>query len=479
MLAYSMLYLTAVGTPIACAAWALSAVLRRCGRPERWVWLVGLAFALAVPLLILVTTPDATTSAADSVPTGIVGLPELFAISERSAPIGSGSYVLALWALLSVGLAARWAWGSYRLHRASRSWLPGTIDGVDVHLTDDVGPAVAGILQPRILAPTWLTELPESKRALVLRHEQEHIRARDPLIVGIVRLARVLVPWNPVVLWLAARLVRAVELDCDRRVLQATRDVRAYGTTLLDVSARRPSGLLAAAAFAESEAPLRSRILAMTTPPRSVSLAAIFASVVLGIVLLVGALEIPVPAVRIQLEIGGTRPVAEQAATAPAFQPSVTRPRLVNQEAVRQVAQLELERLTGQELDITVQSAPRARQSVQPSFTPVSYQPIMLNRPEVGRALLEAYPPELRDRGVGGTTILELRVGTEGRVLDRRVQSTSGYPAFDEAALRVVDMMRFEPARNRDQRVPVWVSQRATFVPAAVTSDYVDHHAVR
>jgi TonB family protein len=184
-------------------------------------------------------------------------------------------------------------------------------------------------------------------------------------------------------------------------------------------------------------------------------------------VLLVGALEIPVPAISIQVEIGGAPPAAEQA-----FQPSVTRPRLVNEGEVREVAQLQLERLT-------VQAASPERQRVQPHFTPVSYQPIMLNRPEVGRALLEAYPPELRDRGVGGTTILELRVGTEGRVLDRRVQSTSGYPAFDEAALRVVDLMRFEPARNRDQRVPVWVSQRATFVPAAVASDLVDHHSVR
>jgi TonB family protein len=479
MLFYSMLYMAAVAAPIACAAWALSAVLRRYGRRERGVWLAGLVLALAVPLMVLGTTPDTTAPAADPATIGMVGLPELIAVSEQSAPVGAGSYIIALWALLSVGLALRWAWGSYRLHVASRVWTPGTIDGIDVHMTGDVGPAVAGIFRPRILAPTWLTELPWSQRALVLLHEQEHIRAHDPMVVALARLARVLVPWNPVVVWLSARLIRAVELDCDRRVLQATRDVGTYGTTLLDISARRPRGLLAAAAFAESEAPLRSRILAMTTPPRSVSIAAIFASVVLGVVLLIGALEIPVPAIRIQVEIGGAPTLHERAATARAFQPSVTRPRWVNEEEVRQVVQQELERVTGQDLDVTVQTATPEPRPVQPKFTPVSYQPFMLNRPEVGRALLEAYPPELRDRGIGGTTILELRVGTEGRVLDRRVRSTSGYRAFDEAALRVVDMMRFEPAKNRDQRVPVWVTQRATFVPAAATSDFIDHHAVR
>ena len=479
MLAYSMLYVAAVAVPIACAAWALSAVLQRHGWPERGVWLGGLALAIAVPIVGLGTTPDATASAVDHTATGVIGLPELIAFSEPSAPIGTGPYLLALWALLSAALATRWAWASYQLRLASRSWTPGTIDGVEVQLTGDVGPAVAGVFRPRILAPTWLKDLPQASRTLVLLHEQEHIRAGDPIVVAVARLARVLFPWNPVVAWLSTRLIRAIELDCDRRVLEATSDVRAYGTTLLDLSARRTGGLLAAAAFAESEAPLRGRILAMTTPPRSVSIAAILASGVLGVVLLVGAFEIPVPAIRIQVEIGEAPPAPERAVTRAAFQPSSTRPRLVNQEEVRQVAQLELERLTGEDLDVTVQAASPERQRVQPRFTPVSYQPIMLNRPEVGRALLEAYPPGLRDRGIGGTTILELRVGTEGRVLDRRVQSTSGYPAFDEAALRVVDLMRFEPARNRDQRVPVWVTQRATFVPAAVASDLVDHHSVR
>jgi TonB family protein len=398
----------------------------------------------------------------------MVGFPELIAVSEQSAPIGAGSYILALWALLSAGLAAKWAWGAYRLRLAARAWTPGTIDGVDVELTDDVGPAVAGIFRPRILAPRWLTELPEVKRALVLLHEQEHIRARDPMVVAAARFARVLVPWNPIVVWLSARLIRAVELDCDRRVLDETCDVRAYGSTLLELSARRPGGLLAAA-FAESDAPLRSRILAMTTPPRTVSIAAIFASVVLGAVLLVGALEIPVPAVRIQVEIGQAPPVPARTVTRGSFQPSSTRPRLVNEEEVRRVAERELERVTQ-----------RARVvEARPSFTPMSVEPMLLNRPEVGRALLEAYPQDLRDRGIGGTTTLELRVGTDGRVLDRRVQWTSGYPAFDEAALSVVAMMRFQPARNRDQRVPVWVRQRATFVPAAPTSDFIDHHAVR
>jgi TonB family protein len=85
----------------------------------------------------------------------------------------------------------------------------------------------------------------------------------------------------------------------------------------------------------------------------------------------------------------------------------------------------------------------------------------------VAQALVDVYPADLLAKGLGGTAILTLRVGPEGTVLDRRAVQTSGHAALDEAALLVVDEMRFSPAMNRDQRVPVWVNQRVTFRPPA------------
>jgi TonB family protein len=457
VLPYTMLYTVAVGAPIALAAWSLGSALRRYGRPERGVWLVGLALAFVIPLAGLILSRSSTDSVRETARPDVVGLPELLVVPADAAPVSAESYLVSLWILLSGFLALRWAWGTYRLHVASRHWTFGSIDGVDVSVTEDVGPAVAGVFRTRILTPSWVAVLPEEKRSLVIMHEQEHIRARDPFVVMIARIARVLVPWNPVVWVLSTRLVRAIELDCDRRVLRRTSDVAAYGTTLLDISARRPSRLLAAAAFAESEAPLRSRILAMTTPPRAVSIAAIMASVVLGVVLLVGALEIPVPAIRVQVEIGQTPPAPAEAAITPPFEPSSTRPRLLNEEEVRVVAELELERLIG-----TPAADHHAPTSV-PKFTPVSVQPSLLNRQDVGRVLAEDYPKELRDAGIGGTVTLGLRVGPEGTVVERSVERSSGHEPLDEAALGVTDVMRFEPARNRDQRVPVWVSLPVTF----------------
>ncbi|MGE0158872.1 MAG: TonB family protein [Gemmatimonadales bacterium] len=465
MLLYSMVYAIAVGTPIACAAWVLAAVLRRYGRPERAVWLGALLLALALPLVVLAgySTADGTASS-ESLGDAVVGLPDIISVSESAAPVSLDAYAIALWALLSGVLLARWALGAHRLRAASRAWRPASIDGIAVSLADDVGPAVAGVFRPRIVAPDWLTTLPAAKRTLVLMHEEEHVRARDPLVMLVARAARVAVPWHPLVWFFSLRLTRAVELDCDRRVLAKRADVRAYGTTLLDISARRPSRLVAAAAFAESEAPLRSRILAMTTPPRAVSLAAIAASAVLGVVLLVGALQIPVPAVRIQVQIGespSARPV--QAAVAPAFRPSSTRPRLLNEREVQQVGEAEIERLVS-EGGLFVQSRPGSPTNiVMPKFTPASIHPTLLDRQQFGSALAEAYPQELRDAGIGGTTVLLLRVAPDGSVTNVRVQESSGHESLDQAALDVTSVARFQSARNRDQPVPVWVRLPVTF----------------
>jgi TonB family protein len=280
-------------------------------------------------------------------------------------------------------------------------------------------------------------------------------------VVALARLARIVLPWNPVVWLLSSRLVRAIELDCDRRVLRRCPDVGSYGTTLLDISARRPGRLLALAAFAESEAPLRSRILAMTTPPRSVSLAAILSSVVLGVVLLVGALEIPVPAPRIRIDVGPPAQGLVQAATPPTFRPSSTRPRLLNEDEVQRPGRAEIEKLA-QGLHVeTSEGSPTS--VLMPSFTPMSVRPVLLNREAVARALVDAYPQDLRDAGVEGSTTLLLRVAPDGLVQARRVERSAGHESLDEAALGIADIMRFQPALNRDQRVPVWVSLPVTF----------------
>ena len=95
--------------------------------------------------------------------------------------------------------------------------------------------------------------------------------------------------------------------------------------------------------------------------------------------------------------------------------------------------------------------------SAAPQFTPMTVRPELLNTNEVQRALVRAYPPLLRDAGIGGTAVVWFFIDENGRVLKNQISKTSGYPALDEAAIQVAQQMRFSPALNRDKKVQVWV----------------------
>lgn len=90
-------------------------------------------------------------------------------------------------------------------------------------------------------------------------------------------------------------------------------------------------------------------------------------------------------------------------------------------------------------------------------FVPFEVGPRLTNADQFQRALLRAYPAALRDAGAGGVVVLQAYISEEGRVLEATVAGSSGYARLDEAALGLVDVMRFSPAMNRDRKVAVWV----------------------
>lgn len=98
-----------------------------------------------------------------------------------------------------------------------------------------------------------------------------------------------------------------------------------------------------------------------------------------------------------------------------------------------------------------------------PAFTPMTVRPQILNETEIVRELQRAYPPLLREAGIGGTVKVFFFIDADGRVANAVLAETSGYGPLDEAALRVARTYRFDPARNRDERVPVWVQFPVTF----------------
>jgi TonB family protein len=467
MIPYVMLYTVAVGIPILLGAVAVAAILRRYGRPERAVWTCALVLAFALPVISLLDPVRNTPVVGPAPAAGVIGLPEVVAVPVPRSSLDLGRLLVALWLGVSLSMATHWMLATLRLSWSARSWRPGMINGVPVLMTDDVGPAVSGVLRPRVLAPEWLTTLPPRERELILMHEEEHVRARDPMLVAAARTARILTPWNPVVWTLTAKLVRAVELDCDRRVLKRSSDVAAYGRTLLEVSARRPGGLLAAAAFAESEAPLRNRILAMTTPSRTISIAAIAAATVLGVVLLVGALGIPVPTVSLDVQLGvAAAQTPDQTPTVTVFdtpptpppppQPAVEvpRPSVALGDSITWPRRFIARSPDG---DVTAYRVGPTEPVGEPEFTPMTVRPTLTNAAEVSSALMREYPAVLRDAGIGGAPVVWVYITETGTVGATQIHESSGFEALDEAAMNVARVMVFTPAKNGDDIVATWV----------------------
>ncbi len=65
------------------------------------------------------------------------------------------------------------------------------------------------------------------------------------------------------------------------------------------------------------------------------------------------------------------------------------------------------------------------------------------------------YPPDLYDRGIDGDVVLRLFVDAAGRLVPESVTvvTSSGYSAFDSAAVHGATQMRFTPAQRHGTAV--------------------------
>ncbi len=188
--------------------------------------------------------------------------------AERALGAGRGRSRW-VWAVGSLLVALRYGRASRRLAATLRSATTATVAGEPVLMVRDGAPALVGVVAPRIVVPAWLTEFDAALQALVIAHEAEHRRAGDVWLVHGLALLLIALPWN-VPLWLMGRrLRRAIELDCDARVLARHPDVQRYGRVLLTVAQRRGLGAsLIAPALAEPVSLTEERIMALTTTER-------------------------------------------------------------------------------------------------------------------------------------------------------------------------------------------------------------------
>ena len=292
------------------------------------------------------------------------------------------------------------------------------MDGEEVLLTLDLGPAALAGGRPGIVLPSWTLDLDRSLRRLVLRHEREHLMAGDPwLLLGGIG-ALVLAPWNLALWWQLGRLRLAIEVDCDRRVLRAERataaDIERYGLLLMALG-QRGHGLLRLAmpALSEPVSSLERRIAAMTDriPPRRWLRASLLAGAALAVV----ALACATPSPNRVAGPNGNLPE-------PAPSPAVV-------DANQTFFEFQVEK----------------------PVTPLNNAP-----PE--------YPGMLRSQGTTGTVMAQFVVGPDGTadVSTFRILG-SPHDLFSAAVRNALPKMRFTPAEVGGRKVKQLVQQPFVF----------------
>jgi hypothetical protein len=109
---------------------------------------------------------------------------------------------------------------------------------VEICTTDALErPSVIGFLAPRILIPAWLLErMTPAELDQIVLHETEHLRRGDDWTNLLQKLALVLFPLNPALVWLERRLCLEREMACDEGVIRRTREPRAYAACLTSLA---------------------------------------------------------------------------------------------------------------------------------------------------------------------------------------------------------------------------------------------------
>ena len=273
-----MAYAALVGALIATGAFAVERLVASAGRARRFVWLAALALALAVPLAGTTAAPTApavqeATSAVSSLVNGTPAAGSWSALTALPVPGGvkpgriaalawGASSLMALFVLGCVLLVVAWR---------QRRWERRRVAGTPVLVSRGFGPALVGLVEPKVVVPAWVLRLEPGARDAIIRHEEEHARARDHLALLYGGLVVAVFPWSPAIWWMCRRLRAAVELDCDERVLASGIGVADYGGVLLEAGGRSRRWWGFAPAMGHPESLLERRLKTMSEKPGKMS----------------------------------------------------------------------------------------------------------------------------------------------------------------------------------------------------------------
>src|SRR5512133_871596 len=288
-LAYSLV----VGVLIAVAARLAERAALVLGRTTRYVWVVAMLLMLGTSIGSLgfrayeqqranaATATQSDATAAASVPaawwqslipaeastarTSVATAlrQRIAAWTERLSPFDLTVFVV--WALLTTFVGALVLHATLEGRRLLHASEAREMKGMRVLVTDALGPAAVGLGATAVLLPRWALELEDQLLDLVLRHEREHLEARDPALLFYGLVFIVLLPWLLPLWWAWQRLRLAIEVDCDARLLRNERDTKRYAQLLLLMSQRIAGPRSALPPFITVTAPLQPELTHLAT----------------------------------------------------------------------------------------------------------------------------------------------------------------------------------------------------------------------
>jgi beta-lactamase regulating signal transducer with metallopeptidase domain len=199
----------------------------------RIVWLLAMLASALAPVILFIAR-DPRVQWVDASPVVTMSAAANGQSASAVPRVDVDVVVMSMWAGASIAIAA-WLFAIHvGLRRRIRSWKRATLEGNQIVVSPDFGPAVVGVFRSEIVLPQWALALSADDQRLVIAHEQEHTRAHDPLAHLTGLALAVLVPWNLVLWWQFRRLRLAIEIDCDARVVRHhVRDRVRYGELLL------------------------------------------------------------------------------------------------------------------------------------------------------------------------------------------------------------------------------------------------------
>jgi beta-lactamase regulating signal transducer with metallopeptidase domain len=191
------------------------------------------------------------------------------AVAASAATFDMRPLLVALWLL---GVLASVAWLVVQQVQFARATRAGK-----------AGPAVVGVLRPRLVVPDDFTErYTPREREVVLAHELTHMERRDPPVNALLALLTCVCWFNPAVHVMGRWLRIDQELACDARVVAAYPKARkAYAEAMLKTQlAARPLPL--GCHWSAHPLAQRVRLLSRPAPSRARRLAGVALTMVLG-----------------------------------------------------------------------------------------------------------------------------------------------------------------------------------------------------